>query len=145
MRAVELAQCQVHHFKGILQMSMILRDQGFLRMTFEELNIATSPKIPKIEGTWNLHNTAIAVGANLDIFVLFSSMSGTIGQPGQANYASVNTFLDSFAQFRADWGLPISTIDIGAVEDLGYIFHNESLLKKLKALAAYGITRQDLL
>jgi aryl carrier-like protein len=126
--------------KGILQMSMVLCDQAFTRMTLEEWNTATAPKI---EGTWNLHNSTLAIGANLDFFVLFSSISGVIGQPGQANYAGANTFLDAFVQYRTALGLPASVVDIGAVQEVGYVARNEALLRRLKTSGAYGVVSEQ--
>jgi aryl carrier-like protein len=128
--------------KGILQMSLVLRDQAFPRMTYDEWNAATSAKV---QGTWNLHHATRAAGANLDFFVLFSSISGVIGQPGQANYASANTFLDAFVQYRTNLNLPASAIDIGAVEDVGYVARNEGLLRKMKTANVYGLREQELL
>ncbi|KAF1990145.1 hypothetical protein K402DRAFT_371161 [Aulographum hederae CBS 113979] len=131
-----------HPLKGILQMSMVLRDQAFPRMSIEEWNTTVDPKV---RGTWNLHNASQAAGLNLDFFVLFSSISGVIGQPGQANYGGANTFLDAFVQFRAAAGLPASVVDIGAVEDVGYIAHTEALLKRMKTTSAFGIREKELL
>ncbi|ORY70957.1 uncharacterized protein BCR38DRAFT_404090 [Pseudomassariella vexata] len=102
--------------KGILQMSMVLRDENFENMTYEDWCIASAPKI---QGTWNIHHAT--QGADLDFFVLFSSLSGSIGQPGQANYARANTFLDAFVQYRTSHGLAALVVDIGAVEDVGFI------------------------
>ena len=137
-RAVEQAQ---GHLKGILQMSMVLRDQALTKMTLEEWNSAVQPKVT---GTWNLHNATLST--ELDFFVLFSSISGVIGQPGQANYAGANTFLDAFVHYRNGLGLPISAVDIGAVEEVGYVSRNEGLLRRLKNSGAYGIvSEQELL
>jgi NADP-dependent 3-hydroxy acid dehydrogenase YdfG/acyl carrier protein len=116
--------------KGILQMSMVLCDQSFSNMTIDEWNTAVDPKI---KGTWNLHNASLAANADLDFFVLFSSLSGIIGQRGQANYAGANTFLDAFAQYRTGLGLPTCSIEIGAVEEVGYMAEHQSIMQKLKA------------
>lgn len=68
--------------RGILQMSMVLQDENFSNMTFDKWNTVA---LPKIQGTWNLH-CATKERCDLDFFVLFSSVSGLIGQPGQANF-----------------------------------------------------------
>jgi NAD(P)-dependent dehydrogenase (short-subunit alcohol dehydrogenase family) len=134
-RAVDLTQ---GHLKSILQMSMVLRDQALPRMSLEEWNTAV---MPKVAGTWNLYYATISAKAPLDFFVLFSSISGVIGQPGQANSAGANTFLDAFVQYRNVLGLPVSTVDIGAVEEAGYGARNESLLRRLKNSGAYDISQ----
>ncbi|OAQ71933.1 thiolase-like protein [Pochonia chlamydosporia 170] len=86
---------------GVLQMSMELRDRNILRISFEDWQAAT---LPKVAGTWNLHNALL--DADLDFFILLGSISGAIGHPGQANYASANTFMSSFVQYRHGLGLP---------------------------------------
>jgi NADP-dependent 3-hydroxy acid dehydrogenase YdfG len=125
-RAVSQAQGQL---KGILQMSMVLSDQSFGRMTMKEWSTAVDPKV---KGTWNLHTASLSVHADLDFFILFSSISGIIGQPGQANYAGANSFLDAFAEYRLGLGLPASAIQIGAVDGVGYLAEHDSLMQKLK-------------
>jgi len=37
---------------------------------------------------------------DLDFFMLFSSMAGALGNPGQADYASGNAYLDNFSKYR---------------------------------------------
>ncbi|KAI0185566.1 acyl transferase domain-containing protein [Xylaria flabelliformis] len=128
--------------RGIVQLSMVLRDQNFSDMTFEQWTEAAAPKI---KGTWNLHHTAISQAIDLDFFVLCGSISGHIGQPGQANYASANTFLDSFAQYRNNLGLAASVIDIGAVEDVGVLARNTGLLTRMKADGLHALSEQELL
>jgi hypothetical protein len=115
-----------HQARGILQMSTVLRDQSFLKMSSTEWSEAVTPKI---QGTMNLHEAT--KDTELD-FVLFGSLSGVIGMPGQANYAAANTFLDGFVQYRHHLGLTASAIDIGAMEDVGYLAHNAGLATWLK-------------
>ncbi|EME79084.1 uncharacterized protein MYCFIDRAFT_166988 [Pseudocercospora fijiensis CIRAD86] len=128
--------------KGILQMSMVLRDQNFARMSHDEWLAAVDPKLT---GTWNLHHAAGATGQKLDFFVLFSSVSATIGQPGQANYNAANAFMTAFAQYRRKFGLPASVIDVGAMEEVGHIANDTTLLRKVKASAAYALRERELL
>lgn len=111
-------------------------------MTFEQWQIASQPKI---QGTWNLHNALLEQKQSLDFFFLFSSVSGIGGQWGQANYAAANTFLDSFVQYRHSLGLPASVLDIGAMEDVGYLSQNASVLDALRATSLHTLHEQDLL
>lgn len=128
--------------KGVLQMTMVLRDQHFAKSTFEEWNEVVAPKV---QGTRNLHNVTIDMGAELDFFVVFSSLSGIVGQPGQSSYAVANTFLDAMVQYRTGQGLPASVIDIGAVQDVGYITQNAGLMQKMASTGFKGVTEQELL
>ncbi|KAM4058125.1 KR domain-containing protein [Hirsutella rhossiliensis] len=93
--------------KGIVQMSMVVANENFARMSYDEWTASTAPKV---RGTWNLHNASLSAKTDLDFFTMFSSVSGIVGQAGQANYASGNSFLDAFAQYRNDLGLPASGV-----------------------------------
>ena len=64
---------------------------------------------PKISGTWNLHQATLT--APLDYFVLFSSIASIFSQPGHGSYAAANSFLDSFAGYRRQSGLPAISIN----------------------------------
>jgi hypothetical protein len=54
----------------------------------------------KVVGTQKLHTASLTQPELMEFFTLLSSISGFIGQKGQANYAAVNTFLDAFASYR---------------------------------------------
>lgn len=126
--------------KGVLQLSAVQADEDFSRLTKEQWDYSLGPKI---NGTWNLHHAT--AGIELDFFLLFSSMSSVIGLPGQANYASGNSFLDAFVQFRNNLGLACSSVDIGPVADVGFLSDRAALLQTATLTGFKTVQEQEML
>lgn len=109
-------------------------------MTWQDWQAAVHPKVT---GTWNLHRALLS--EPLDFFFLFSSTAAVSGQNGQANYNAGNTFQDAFVTYRHSLGLPASVVDIGIVEDVGYVSKNPALLDSLRATSQSLVQEVELL
>ena len=53
---------------------------------------------PKVTGLVNLD--AASKDLKLDFFICFSSIAGSMGSPGQADYSAANAFMDAYAEYR---------------------------------------------
>ncbi|KAJ5100194.1 PKS-like enzyme [Penicillium angulare] len=112
---------------GIVQGAMVLKDGIYTSMTSEQFRDVLDCKV---SGSWNLHEVITELGLQPDFFTMLSSISGLIGQKGQANYAAANTFLDSFATYRHQMGLPACSVDLGVIEGVGYVSENQSIANR---------------
>ena len=95
---------------GVIHGAAVMDDASIPTMTMERFRRVFRPKA---QGAWNLHEATVAAGADLDFFLLFSSVSSVMGLLGQVNYAAANYFQDALAQYRRQQGLPATSVNLG--------------------------------
>lgn len=129
-----------HPVSGVIHAAMVLRDGMFHSMTHAKWHASIRPKV---RGAFNLHKALEK--APLDFFLVTSSTSGTLGTPGQTNYAAANAFMDNFARWRRSHGLPATSIVLPMVLGVGVVAENPELEDALKRKGIYGIDESHLL
>lgn len=72
------------------------------------------PLQPKFHGTYHLSEALR--NSPLDFFIMLTSLSGTIGSRGQANYAAANTFQDALAHSQLSSKTHYISLNVGMIE-----------------------------
>lgn len=129
-----------YDIKGVVHAAMVLQDSTFETMTFEKYMRCVEPKIA---GARNLDATF--AGHDLDFFVMTSSISAVLGNPGQANYCAANSFLDAIAYKRRLRGQAATSLVLPMVLDVGVVAESEGLEDAIKRKAMYGIEEAEML
>ena len=124
---------------GVIHSVGVLSDGAIENQTWERFEQVLWPKVL---GAWRLHQAT--QDKDLDMFILFSSVSGVLGNPGQSNHAAANAFLDQLAAHRRALGLPGQSIAWGAWSEIGEAEeHRQRIEKQLVHTGAGWIAPQQ--
>jgi acyl transferase domain-containing protein/thioesterase domain-containing protein/acyl carrier protein len=120
--------------RGIVHAAMVLDDGAITQLSGERFRQVMAPKA---DGAWNLH--AQSDGLPLDFFVLFSSFSSVVGNPGQGSYAAANGFLEAMAHHRRARGLPALVVNWGLLNEVGYVARNARVKELMRQHGVIGL------
>ncbi|MCL9759091.1 type I polyketide synthase, partial [Frankia sp. AiPa1] len=98
--------------RAVVHAAGILDDGVITTLTVDRLAAVLRPKV---DAALNLD--ALTRDAELDGFILFSSLAGVLGNAGQGGYAAANTALDALALRRRAAGLPAQSLAFGQWAD----------------------------
>lgn len=131
-------QNEMPPLKGIIHGAVVLDDGFIVDMTHERF---VTSYHAKVGGLLNVHKFTKKIP--LDFFISFSSISALIGNAGQANYVSSNTFLDQFAHFRRANGMQASTINLGVLGEVGVAARDANVTAVLESGGIFGFTTRE--
>ncbi|MBQ3059742.1 MAG: SDR family NAD(P)-dependent oxidoreductase [Desulfovibrio sp.] len=120
---------------GMVHAAAVFDDRFLGKLDAESLQAVLAPKL---HGAWHLHEASKHLP--LRYFILYSSISVSLGNPGQANYVAANAGLEGLTHLRRHMGLPATCIAWGPVGDAGYLTRHEAVKKGL----AQRLDRQPL-
>ena len=125
---------------GVIHAAMKMDDGVLRQLTPARLRTVLGPKAG---GAWNLHLLTRALP--LDFFVMISSVSSLVGNPGQGNYAAANAFLDALAHQRRALGLPALAVNWGHLGGTGYAARHSNVSEHLERHGVAPVALEDAL
>ena len=136
---LERMEAKLPPLAGVIHSVGVLSDAALTNQTWDSFRQVLWPKML---GAWHLHRATRH--RDLDLFVLFSSVAGVLGNAGQANHAAANAFLDQLAGHRRALGLPGLAVAWGAWSELGEAEEQrERIARQLEAAGTGWITPQQ--
>ncbi|MCI0598547.1 MAG: SDR family NAD(P)-dependent oxidoreductase [Beijerinckiaceae bacterium] len=129
-RLIKKIEREMPPLAGVIHAAMVLDDALIANLDAERLKKVLAPKVT---GAENLDRFTRELP--LDYFVLFSSATTAIGNPGQGNYVAANGFLEGLARQRRAAGLPALAVAWGGIEDVGLLARNRPVKDMLTTRA----------
>lgn len=139
--ALEAIRTELPAIKGVFHTAMVLNDVLIANLKHDGLTKVLAPKVRGAELLDRLTRQD-----PVEHFVLYSSATTLVGNPGQANYVAANGYLEGLARKRRAEGLPALTVAWGAISDAGYLARNEDVNEMLsRKLGRHALSAQEAL
>jgi acyl transferase domain-containing protein/NADPH:quinone reductase-like Zn-dependent oxidoreductase/NAD(P)-dependent dehydrogenase (short-subunit alcohol dehydrogenase family)/acyl carrier protein len=118
---------------GVVHAAMVIDDGLLGGLTAERFRRVLAPKA---QGAANLDT--LTRGDPVELFVLYSSISAAVGNPGQAPYVVANAALEAVAERRRAEGLPAVAVRWGPIADAGYLARETRVREMLDSVLGEG-------
>lgn len=136
--ALARVRAELPPLRGVVHAAGLLDDATIVNVTAEQADRVLAGKV---EGARALD---LATRDDpLDLFVLFSSAAGLVGNAGQAVYAAGNTYLDALAESRRAQGLPALAVQWGPFSDIGLAAADDQRGNRLAERGMAGFAAEE--
>ncbi|WP_277182759.1 type I polyketide synthase [Caballeronia sp. BR00000012568055] len=126
--------------RGVFHAAAVIADEAIVDL--KPANLMATMR-SKAESARLLHEHTKHL--SLDHFVLFSSIANLVGNAKQGSYSSANGYLDGLAWHRRSLGLPATSINWGAIADVGVITRDETLAQFMRYIGLRGMESAEAL
>ncbi|MFI6093757.1 type I polyketide synthase [Streptomyces sp. NPDC051218] len=116
-----------HPLIGVVHAAGVLDDSTLDALTPERFETVLAAKVPGLVAL-----DEATGGAELEFFVAFSSLAGTVGSAGQGNYAAANAFVDAWMHGRRARGLPGISVAWGPWAQDGMAADDQAVADRLR-------------
>lgn len=134
-QALAVIRSEMPALGGVIHSAALIEDAPIMNLEPDQVERVYAPKLL---GAWNLH--VATLGDALDLFVLYSSSSAMVGNPGQGAYVAANMYLDALALYRRSIGLPALSVGWGAIRDAGFLTRHQQVADMLKSRTGLDAT-----
>ncbi len=108
--------------RGVVHAAMVLDDALLSQLTEARFAAVLQPKLAGAQLLDRLTRED-----PIELFLLFSSITTVLGNPGQATYVAANAGMEALAAMRRRSGLPGMSIGWGPIADVGYLAREQAV------------------
>lgn len=139
MKCLNVISRTMPEIGGVANGALIVADMRFDQMQLEDVNKVLRPKV---DGSRLLdevfHDTP------LDFFIMFSSLTTSLGNMGQSNYAAANMYMSTLALQRRRRGVAASVIELSSLMGIGHVGRSEVFdAEYFRSLGATNVSEID--
>ncbi|WP_290702999.1 type I polyketide synthase [Amphritea sp.] len=124
---IKLCDHELPPLKGVIHAATVINDSLIRNLDQEQIKASLAAKLCGAQ-----HLDELTRPLDLDIFVLFSSVTTLLGNPGQAAYVAANHWLEALSSTRKKLDLPATCVRWGAIDDVGFLARNEEIKDALQ-------------
>ncbi len=135
---LDTIRAEMPPLRGVVHAAMIMDDAFIPMLDASRFAAVLAPKWTGAEALDRLTR-----GDPIELFLLFSSVTTLLGNPGQASYVAANAALEAIAERRHAAGLPALAVGWGPIGDAGTLTRSHEVSQALARRLGAAHLRAD--